>query len=394
MLQHVDTVLAFAVVMLLLSLLVTTIVQVVLARLGLRTQILKWGIERLLKQVDSSLTPEQVSRIAEEVLNHPALNRPKGKPPTAISKDALIRLLDNLATSDKSPLPSDVKPQLSRVLGVAASTQMAEAGRKLKIELEAAFPDQLELVRNAVDRATEDTRKIVGDLGAWFDMVMDRTTELFLQRTRFITIIVAAALALLFQVDSLAILRQLASDAELRAEWVEYGKTATQLAQANFAQVAAQKGLGTSAIKAAWAQVKDEIEGPNTLPEVPEDLTTRADGETWLADALKDSESRTMVIDAYGEQFDRLSTALAEELYKPAGKIIDRLQESELTVFHDPVDAWCSTYWEDGMHFVGVVLTVLFLSLGAPFWYNALRQLSDLRPVLAEKIDPKGRGKK
>jgi hypothetical protein len=33
----------------------------------------------------------------------------------------------------------------------------------------------------------------------------------------------------------------------------------------------------------------------------------------------------------------------------------------------------------------GLVLTVLFLSLGAPFWYNTLKRLTNLRPVLAEK---------
>jgi len=32
---------------------------------------------------------------------------------------------------------------------------------------------------------------------------------------------------------------------------------------------------------------------------------------------------------------------------------------------------------------------VLFLSLGAPFWYNVLRQLSNLRPAVAQKIEPK-----
>jgi hypothetical protein len=29
----------------------------------------------------------------------------------------------------------------------------------------------------------------------------------------------------------------------------------------------------------------------------------------------------------------------------------------------------------------------LFLSLGAPFWFNALKQLANLRPVIAGKVD-------
>jgi hypothetical protein len=48
MLEHFDTVLSFAVVMLLLSLLVTTIVQMLLAVLGLRGSVLQWGLEKVL----------------------------------------------------------------------------------------------------------------------------------------------------------------------------------------------------------------------------------------------------------------------------------------------------------------------------------------------------------
>lgn len=38
-------------------------------------------------------------------------------------------------------------------------------------------------------------------------------------------------------------------------------------------------------------------------------------------------------------------------------------------------------------------MSALFLSLGAPFWYNALRKMADLRPIVARKVEgeaPKG----
>jgi hypothetical protein len=35
----------------------------------------------------------------------------------------------------------------------------------------------------------------------------------------------------------------------------------------------------------------------------------------------------------------------------------------------------------------GEVLTILLLSLGAPFWFNALKQLSNLKPSLSSKVD-------
>ena len=33
---------------------------------------------------------------------------------------------------------------------------------------------------------------------------------------------------------------------------------------------------------------------------------------------------------------------------------------------------------------LGILITVAFLSLGAPFWFNALKGLSNLRTVLAD----------
>jgi hypothetical protein len=32
-------------------------------------------------------------------------------------------------------------------------------------------------------------------------------------------------------------------------------------------------------------------------------------------------------------------------------------------------------------------MTALFLSLGAPFWFNMLRKMSDLRPIVARKVE-------
>jgi hypothetical protein len=55
-----------------------------------------------------------------------------------------------------------------------------------------------------------------------------------------------------------------------------------------------------------------------------------------------------------------------------------------ITVPHS-FDDW-TRRWNEISSF-GVVVTALLLSLGAPFWYNALRRLLQLRSVLAEKDD-------
>ena len=75
-------------------------------------------------------------------------------------------------------------------------------------------------------------------------------------------------------------------------------------------------------------------------------------------------------------------------LLQRANEIKASLDESTLTIFAIG-EPWGNywAYWTDGMHILGMLMTVVFLSLGAPFWYNVLKQLSNLRPAIAQKVD-------
>jgi hypothetical protein len=43
------------------------------------------------------------------------------------------------------------------------------------------------------------------------------------------------------------------------------------------------------------------------------------------------------------------------------------------------------------LHLVGVMISSLLLSLGAPFWFNILKTLTNLRPGLADRERATGR---
>jgi len=95
-LVHFDTVFAFTVVILVLSLLITSLVQIVSAALGLRGRTLFWGIKKILEQTE--LSPD-ADAIARKVTTHPAvLSSPailKGwRRATAIGSDELISILE------------------------------------------------------------------------------------------------------------------------------------------------------------------------------------------------------------------------------------------------------------------------------------------------------------
>src|SRR6267378_3418249 len=72
-LEHLDTVIAFVVILAGVSLLVTIFTQTVSALFGLRGANLLWGIKTLLKELDPDLATH-AKTISEKVLHHPLIS--------------------------------------------------------------------------------------------------------------------------------------------------------------------------------------------------------------------------------------------------------------------------------------------------------------------------------
>jgi len=51
----------------------------------------------------------------------------------------------------------------------------------------------------------------------------------------------------------------------------------------------------------------------------------------------------------------------------------------------DPYPPFASYWAPTWQHFWGTLASAALLSLGAPFWFNLLKDLSNLRPTLAKK---------
>jgi hypothetical protein len=167
------------------------------------------------------------------------------------------------------------------------------------------------------------------NIGAWFDATMDRVSQRFGTHMRMWTIAVSFAVALLLQMDVLSIYSRLASDSALRASFVG-------------------QAVKTSETLAADA----------TRPLAPgeSDAAKQKAIEDYHAAAAQWQTTLTTLgplgfLPGLGGQYCALSTA----------KVL------------------------------GLLLGGMLLSLGAPFWFNALKTLTSLRPVLAQKVDQRAR---
>ena len=94
----------------------------------------------------------------------------------------------------------------------------------------------------------------------------------------------------------------------------------------------------------------------------------------------------------YGGQFDSLTRRWLGELRTSSVAIDSQLNAMTLQVIPEPFPS-VGTYLHP-KHLIGILMTVGFLSLGAPFWFNVLNALANLRPVIARKVEKDSGGTK
>jgi hypothetical protein len=346
-LRNLDILIGFALVMLLLSLVVTTVVQVVIALSGLRGKNLLWGVGRLVEQ----LVPQhkaEAAAVASAILLHPAVAHTDHRPATAIRFDELVGIVGALEAATPAGtqvfaggalrnLAAELAGAVTTVASAAGTVPAAapaEVARVLAVGVGAAVDQTAVAVGAAVDRATVAVGAAVERARFWFDAIMDRTTERFVLRTRWITAGTALVLAFALQIDSLSILSQLSDNDQLRARLVAEASPVLEKAREQLAPALPASSPGSAAPPA-----------PASTPEDIKTLTAR--------------------IDALHAQLQATSLAIV-----PPG----------LTA--------CNFIKQFGKRSgIGMLLTAVFLSLGGPFWFNTLSQLANLRPILAGKVE-------
>lgn len=395
MLQYIDTVLGFAIVMLLLSLLVTALVQMLIAVLGMRGWALRWGLQRLLRQVGLDEDDVNAKVIAKAVLKHPCITANGFYSANAIRYEELLKILHALKDHPDETLKgnSGAKKALNKILTkeTKSNPEIKTAVQTLKAELKRAFPGHTDLVSDTVERALAAQRKAMTDVRTWFDTVMDRTADRFALHTRIATGILAVILVLVLQIDSVSIFQQLAANPDLRARLVQNSQAMLDKAE-EMQQLESNNAQAGSRVLSAITTDPNHS-SLSGLPAVPAGLATHSQAVQWVNSLqdVNDGDSQ-LLLGLLKERFEAQSQTNFETLKAAADEITTYLEESQLDLFaaswlvsdqsgqRTPGDFTCKRA-------IGLFISMIFLGLGAPFWYNILRQLSSLRPLIAGKIE-------
>jgi hypothetical protein len=199
-------------------------------------------------------------------------------------------------------------------------------------EIKKLFPNDPDKAGQVIDQMMTSAEHLSGSINQWFDWMMDRVSQRFAVHTRIWTIVFSVLVAFALHLDALKLLNQLSSDAELRSRLVSSADALTK--KADEILVTSNNAPATVYVDAMNKLIAAHPKELAALGQ-PSGFTDLARGKAWLA------------------------------LKLDAGKIQGGEQ-------------WSQEY-------ESLVPQAALLSLGAPFWFNTLKTLTNLRPVPANK---------
>lgn len=339
MLEMLDVAIGFSAVMLAVSLIIMSLTQAAASLLALRGAKLRRGLEDLITYTVPDLAGN-AKDLAARIVKHPLISDSattlggRWKLASAIKKEELLPVLDAV-----------LKESGTRANGIE------------------------DLGEKAQQRLT-----------AWFDSFMARVSQWFVMNTRWITIGLTVAFALYSHFDSLGVLRQIQNDSETRARLSSMASTLLD-----------QTPEAVRGVEAIYLEALREL--VTGSPSQLKAGATPGDG-----DAPNRDKAHTWIRQNVGEKSDpapliaQLNAAVNNKLTLALDKSIDRAKTLEGNL----VTAGISIRPEKGhdfkelvkggaSHLAGIAISILFLSLGAPFWFNLLKNMTSLRSTVAQK---------
>lgn len=317
--------------MLVVSAAVTALTQFFLQIMEAKGKKLKVGIADLLQLVAPNFQRECAERIAEGVLKHPLVCRGGNKLSDTIHREELVKMLLELSIADGAyKLTDDDRKALKSALeanGIKDPARILENSRSLLLQLEMSRPDLSNAMRTDMVLLQEASSAFLAKIHSWFDQTIDRTVDRFTITARQVTFCCAAVVVVFLQLDTIALINQLSTDSQLRNTLVE-------------------QALKVSAAPAPTSSAAPAQDVPAAVKELQQNL------------------------DANRDQIRNLSS---------------------LGLFRIPpsVGDWAKEFQSGNaiMKISGLLISMVLLSLGAPFWYSALKTLIGLRSVVAGKDD-------
>src|SRR5215472_8032790 len=421
MLNTLDTVIAFAVIMTVLSLLITIVVQMVSTTFSLRGKNLANALALTFQTIDPKIG-EYAHSLAAQILRDPifsdSLWRPKNR--VQIVPDARTQALIDAeralkqAEKQLAADPADtgkqaaVKAAYRRVSGARPGASLRQVtpnrmkpwGFFSKLKDATALGSAIrpgEIYRILHEFADLTPTEAYDRFQRWFGSAQDRAEQWFQTHARVVTVVCSICAAFLLQLDTADIYRQLRGSPALTQG---LAKAASSVIDEG-TKILDPKNAPAYQAYLQWADKHPE-QALSVLPasQAPDEYRQALNAQL-SANNVSPEEAQGLLDDynqlytSAAKKFEESSREQAERLRKTLGESgFDVLPVNFLGRWDQPTESqlhgWPRLRRQMDhtfSHLLGILATAGLLALGAPFWFNLLKNLTSLRPALATLIE-------
>jgi hypothetical protein len=443
-LKYVDVLIGLSLVMLLTATVALSISQAVLNLLRARKRHLARALERLILQVHPQRLELHAAHLANMVLLHPLVGLPSG--PIAAFWDWLVRkvpglsrlprltfgpsasgrvilreelamcllgwasdsgvgtMSSNVADKEKNEQARAALIAALRERGIEDPTATEAAVKMQAMANERDHPEQPAEVWRTQALAQCAPSEFLAGLCQSFDNAMARATTTFGQEAQVWVSLVALVLVCVAQLDAIQLVKRLSVDDVYRASLVKQAESLT---------AAIEKECGTAPTPSTVKPIPDApAAGPATPP--------AADSAAAKPPRCSEDRIAAVVNRVNGMKCDDVTDAAAKEKCRIEGSLAI-LRSPALDIWPDGptkvrkketptsepgwmrrtlnsvisalTPQWAADlgdrfyYWRQEIwpKLPGIFVAWLLVSLGAPFWYDMLKNLFKLRSLLAQK---------
>jgi len=409
-LQHLDTVIAFAVVMLGTSLLITILTQTVSTFFAYRGSNLRWGLKVLFKTINPDLTDTQAKDIALRVLTHEILSDSvfsrlhnvwllgllsrRWRLASAVRMEELLRILPAVAGNQAQPANNPGALAIAQMVAAAdadAAQQIVTLLDTLRALAPAQAAEAQQRIQQMAAAAQTVATHLTNNVKSWFDSAMDRVSQRFALQMRIWTVVFSLVLAFGAHLDVFRLYTQLSSDAELRAKLAGSADAITKQAAAVLPPQAGGTGVKLSVVPGIFSgqmkQLKSQEPGATKNLGDPPSFDSRQTAIKWLRDGMNGDNQTERLVAEYQQLVDAGLISDADKLLDQSANVQNILSNTGYQLIPDPYPQPWYGPWETfgAREFWGTLVAAALLSLGAPFWFNALKTLTSLQPIVAGK---------
>jgi hypothetical protein len=375
----IETAIGLIFVYLLLSMVCSSIQEFLAALFGWRAKTLREGIENMLgdeKFVDS------------------------------LYNDPLIRSLGRLTwwdklTRKKIPRPSYIPADLfAKALLNAANIQVTDPAAKPNLSESLSNSPNVKKVLQSLANFAPDFNTLLTNIEAWYNSGMDRVSGWYKRKTQKVILLIAAALAGVLNADTLMLATAFWHDPVLRAAAVsaatDYVKThqsqtgqSTTTAQDKAEMFPSTTPPGTADIPPREETVEQASKNlSDTLTDMQAQLTKINLPLGWNCELCTDAEKKKNAEQAQksqagpGEKAKEPNSGADNASQQAGGKTEPCKSDVKKTI---EAKAKCvrgqvpQDGWDILVKIFGLLLTILALSQGSPFWFDLLQRLVNLR---------------